>query len=128
MKRSMKDEFEELYNFIRLDDELSPWGRETTFTERIEELQKEIQEMKVELEKSDYEEFRKEVGDVLWDLLCLIAKAEHQKLLSLDKLLPEIHEKFKRRKLFLQERRKVTKEEEIRIWQEVKVREKNERN
>src|SRR3989344_5382537 len=122
----MKNEFEELYNFIKLNDKLSPWAKETTFQERIVDLLIEIQEMKVELEKEDYEEFRKEVGDVLWDVLCIIAKAESKKILSIDTLLPQILEKFKRRKPFLLEGKKVTKEEELRIWSEVKKKEKNE--
>ncbi len=120
----MKHKFEELYEFIKLDDRLSPWARETSLSQRIKELEEEIQEMKTELKKENYTEFSKELGDVLWDVLCLIAKAESKKLLVFEELLPQIHEKFKRRKPFLTEGRKVSKEEELEIWRRVKEQEK----
>lgn len=124
----MKQKFEELYKFMKLNHSLSQWAKETSLKERTIELQKEVQEMIDELEKEDYEEFRKEVGDVFWDLLGLMVKAEEEGLLDIKEVLHEVHEKFKQRKPFLLEGKSVSLDEEKNIWKKIKEKEIEQKN
>ncbi len=124
----MKHKFEELYQFIKLNHQLSEWAQKTTLKERTKELKKEINEMMKELEKDDPENFRKELGDVLWDLLGIIVRAEDEGLLDIKKFLDEVHNKYKQRKPFLLGKKKVSLEEEKRIWRKIKIKEKNAKN
>jgi len=122
----MKDKFEEVYNLMQLNLKYSLWVQQTSIKEHAEELRSEVEEMIAELEKDNYEEFRKELGDVFWDLLKLMAISEKQGLFDIKDLFHEVNEKFKRRKPYLLEHRSVSREEESRIWKEVKEQEKNE--
>ena len=120
----MKQKFEELYKFMKLNHSLSEWAKNTSLKQRTEELQKEVQEMIDELNKGDHEEFKKEVGDVFWDLLGVMVKAEEEGILDIKELLHGVHEKFKGRKPFLLEGKSVSLDEEKNIWKKVKEKEK----
>lgn len=124
----MKDKFEEVYNLMQLNLKYSPWVQQTSMREHAENVKEEVEEMIVELEKGDNEEFRKELGDVFWDLLKLMALSEEKGLFNVKDLFHEVNEKFKRRKPYLLEHGSVTREEESRIWNEVKEQERNERD
>ena len=122
-QQRIEKQLAELYLFMKRTNEYSEWWRESTLQQWVQELQQEVAEMKVELEKNDQEKFRQELGDVLWDVLALILKSEEKGIVNLEELLPEIQKKFKRRKHFVVEGKKVSKAEEAKIWEEVKRRE-----
>ena len=120
----MKDKFEELYFFMKKNHELSEWVQNLSLKDSIQELKGEIDEMSVELDKNDFDKFRVELGDVFWDLLGVIVKAENEGHLNVKEFLNEIHEKYKQRKPFLLENKSVGIKEEWRIWEEVKKKER----
>ncbi len=124
----MKEKFEELYNFMKKNLELSEWAGSKGLEEWTSQLENEMDEMKAELEKKDMQEFKKELGDVFWDMLHLIGTAENQGIVNMHELLHEIHEKFKRRKPFLLENKSMKVDEELKWWKEIKQREKEEDN
>jgi NTP pyrophosphatase (non-canonical NTP hydrolase) len=121
----MKNKFEELYKFMHTNQDLSKWAQQEKFRERALELKEEIDEMIVELDKKDWDKFRVELGDVFWDVLALIVKAEREEHLNVKDFLNDIHDKYKKRKPFLLENKSVSLDEEHRIWQEVKEQERN---
>lgn len=121
----MKEAFEKVYSLMQKNHKYSPWVNQTSLKNHAEELQKEVQEMIDEIDKKDYENFRKELGDVFWDLLKLIVHSENKGWFSTKEMFEEVYEKFNRRKPFLVEGKKVTLEEEMKLWKEVKQIEKN---
>lgn len=121
----MKHKFEELYKLLQLDRQNSEWSREITLTGRAKETQKEVQEMIAGLEKEDFNNFKEEVGDVLWDLLALMVIAEEENILNTKEVIEKIITKIKRRKPWLLEGKKLSKEEEYKLWQEIKEDERN---
>ena len=124
----MKDKIELLYELQKKNLIYSPWAKESSLKVRTENIREEIDEALAELEKGDFEGFKDEMGDVLWDCLGTIAKAESEGKLTMRGILDHIHDKFTARKPYLLEERHVTKEEETKIWQEVKEKQKNARN
>ena len=124
----MDKEFANLYRFVKEAHKYSTWAQQCTIEQRAIDVKAEVDELLTELERKNMPEFKKELGDVFWDVLCLIAKAEEEGLVDVKELLQNVHEKFKQRKPFVQEKRKATAEEEERIWREVKKREQHERH
>ena len=120
----MKHTFEEVYQFAQLCYHNSEWAQEMSLKERVQELEKEVQELMAEVGK-DNDRFKDELGDVFWDVIHLLIIAEDQGLIKPKQLMENILKKFKKRKSFVLEGKKLTKEEELKLWEEVK---KNERN
>jgi len=119
----MRETFEEVYNFMKLNHQVSEWAKKTTLKERVGELQKELDELKEEVDKEDFNNFREELGDVFWDLMGVMVLAEDKGLISMKGLMHEMLEKFKKRKPFVLEGRKVTLNEELDIWKKAKEEE-----
>jgi NTP pyrophosphatase (non-canonical NTP hydrolase) len=128
----MKNKIAELYKLQQNNLIYSPWGKEATIVQRTVELQEEVEEAMVEVKQERWDAFKDEIGDVLWDCLGVIAKAEHDGHFTIKDVLDNTHAKFTERKPFLLEERHVTKEEESSVWHAVKakqkIRNKNERN
>lgn len=114
------EEFQKLYKLLILDRKHSQWSRENTIIGRAKELQGEVEEMIKGFEKNDLDNFKEEVGDVLWDLMALMVIAEEKEILDTKNIIEEIITKLNRRKPWLSGGKKVTKEEELRIWKEIK--------
>jgi NTP pyrophosphatase (non-canonical NTP hydrolase) len=123
----MKHTFEELYKFQLHNQGTSAWSLDEPLQERAEELKEEVNEMLEDLNNNDMEGFKDELGDVLWNTLALIAKAELQGTIKPKELMEHTLQKFKRRKPFLLTGEKVSKDEENRIWEEIKEKERNEK-
>ena len=117
----------ELLDLLKKDFELSEWTQKLTWEKANEEFLKEVEELKLALEKKDMENYSEEIGDVFWDLLKLMMVAEKNEILDMKKVLEDVREKINLRKPFLAEGKFVESDEEVRIWQEVKKRVKNER-
>lgn len=120
----MKEAFEKVYGLMQKNHEYSLWVKQTSLKDHALELQKEVQEAIDEIDKGDHENFRKELGDIFWDLLKLIVHSERKGWFDVREMLEEVYDKFNRRKPFLVEGREVTLEEEWRFWNEAKLNEK----
>ncbi len=120
----MKESFERLYELMKKNHKYSNWVQQTSLKNHAIELQKEVQELIEAVEKEDYKNFREELGDVLWDTLKLVIHAENEGWFKIKEMMEETHEKISRRKPFILEKREVTLDEEWKIWNEAKTREK----
>ncbi|MBL7057655.1 hypothetical protein ISS09_05225 [Candidatus Woesearchaeota archaeon] len=120
----MKEKFQELYENLKLDRNNSSWSKENSMTDRFKELESEITEIREALEKEDYENLKDELGDALWDLLFMIIIAEEKGLFHGKEVIGGAITKLKRRKPYLFEGKKLSKEEESKMWLEVKKKEK----
>lgn len=106
----------------------SEWAQQTPLLERVEELQLEIAECLAEAKEQRWGEFQDEIGDVLWDCLGVIARAEHEGKFTVQDVLNHVYAKFTERKPYLLERRKVSRAKEHELWEQVKKKQKNARN
>jgi len=120
----MKDVFNELYNLIEADYECSEWAREHNFKKRINSFLEESEEIKDAIKNNDIENLKEELGDVLWDLIYTIYSGEKEELFKAEDIFKGIIKKIKRRKPWALEGKQVSKEEELKIWKEVKIKEK----
>ncbi|MBL7057698.1 nucleotide pyrophosphohydrolase [Candidatus Woesearchaeota archaeon] len=120
----MKEKFQELYENLQLDRNNSSWSKEVSLMHRFEELESEIAEVREALEKEDYNNLKDELGDTLWDLLSMIIIAEEKGLFNGKEVIGGAIEKLKRRKPHIFEGKKLSKEEESKMWLEIKKREK----
>jgi len=120
----MKEKFLELYESLKLDRKNSEWSREHSMEDRLKELQSEVDEIKKALENDDIENLKDELGDALLDLIFMIVIAEEQGLFNGKEVIDNTVTKIKRRKPWIFNGEKVSKEEENRRWNETKKLEK----
>jgi len=123
----MNSHFEEFYDLLRIDRKKSSFAGDSTFAVRYEELVKEVEEIRLALEKKDDENLKEELGDVVWDLFCLMIIAEEEYGFAAESIVGDAMAKLKRRKPWLLTDKTVPKEEELRIWNEAKKKEKLEK-
>ena len=121
----MKEKLEAVYELQRKNLIYSPWAKQTTLLNRVKELQNEINEALEEAQQEEWGKFKDEMGDVLWDCLGVISRAEHENKFTMVEVLEHIHQKFTERKPYLLEEREVTLEEEQELWQKIKNKQKN---
>ncbi len=153
-KKSTEQElFSTLLELQRRNLVLSQWAIENTLEQRAVQMQQEVEELLIEIRKynpvqnhtqntkesTNKNEIKDstikskkalritdEVGDVLWDCLGTLSRAEHEGLFKIEDVLQHIYKKFAERKPFLIENRKVSREEESRVWHEAKAKQKKE--
>lgn len=123
----MKDTFEEFVALMKVNRKNCPWSNEKSMEEYCTELESEIKEVKEALAKKDYANLKEELGDVFLDFVMLIIIAEEQGICTLKECMAIGMEKIKRRKPYLLKDEKITKEEAMKIWKEIKLYEKNNR-
>ena len=81
--------------------------------------------MKEAIENNDYINLNEEVGDVFYDSLFLVMLAEKENGAKRDDTIRRVREKIQRRSPWLFGDMKVdSKEEALRIWNEIKQKEK----
>ena len=124
----MKDKFEKVFLLQRANLLYSPWAKDTPLINRVKNIREEVDEAIAEVENKEFEKFKDEIGDVLWDCLGAISKAENDGHLTIEEVLDNIYRKFTTRKPFLLEGREVTLEEENRLWIESKQKQYGDRN
>ncbi len=117
--------FEELCSVLQKSRKNCPWQAEQTLDKHKEEFFSEAKEVIAAIEKKDYENLKDELGDVIWDALMIALIAEERHLFKVKDSLQSIIDKMKRRKPYIFDGTKVTKEEATKIWNEAKAREKN---
>jgi len=124
----MKDSFEELAKFVRESIEYDEWVEDKGMGWYCDSTIKEVEEIKEALKNDDDINLREELGDVLstWMHICVLA--ERQKDVNVKDMIQDAIAKLKRRKPFVEEKRRVGVEEALKIWLEVKEKEKEEKN
>jgi tetrapyrrole methylase family protein / MazG family protein len=115
------DEFMELRDKSTKYD---PWVIDRGLHGYTDEIVKEAIEAKEASDKKDYENLKEELGDVFYDWANACMMAERENLFTMEDVIQGIIEKIKRRKPYILENRRVSKEEAVRIWNEVKGQEK----
>jgi len=124
--KEILSEIEKLLEIMELNFEKCPWVKEQTIEGYKKELLSEIQELEEALKNSDDKNLQEEMGDVLWDILMFIFLVEKKKGIGADKVMRDIRKKIERRKpyLFSDNIKVETAEDALKIWMEVKEREK----
>jgi len=119
----MKETLDELYKGLKLDREKSHFTKHQTIQDRLQDLKGEVMELEESLDEGDLENFKKELGDVLWNTITIAIIAEEKGLFTLKDSMHSALDKLKRRKSWLFEDRQATKEEEWAVWKEAKDKE-----
>ncbi len=102
-----------------------PWDREQGAADFARFLADEVQEQVEALDSGDSEHAREEFGDVFFTLLATAAAAEEEGRFRLGDALEQIHEKMIRRhEHVFGDATAETAEDAIRVWEEVKRKEK----
>ena len=125
-KNSENEMFATLLELQRRNMVLSEWAQENTLKQRATQMQQEVEELMVELDRDNAKRIADELGDVLWDCVGTIARGEYEGKFKMQEILDHIHKKYTQRKPFLVANKKVTRDEEWKVWNEVKARQKEE--
>ncbi|MBI2142740.1 nucleotide pyrophosphohydrolase [Candidatus Woesearchaeota archaeon] len=120
----MEKEFEDFVKLARKALAESPWANMQTVKSYSAQLASEADEVLEAVGRSDREELKAELGDLFWDTLMVMLIAEKQGWFKPEESISGVLDKMKRRKPFLVTGRKVTLEEEERVWSEAKAKEK----
>ena len=125
----MKKTFEEFIDLINKSTDRDPWVRDTNIEGYCQNIEIEARELIEAMKTKDYDHIKEELGDVLMDWAHACKLAEEQGLLTIKDVLDAVNEKIKRRKPYVLDDKKkdMTKEEAVRIWKEVKKKEKETR-
>ncbi|MFW6014208.1 MAG: MazG nucleotide pyrophosphohydrolase domain-containing protein [Candidatus Nanoarchaeia archaeon] len=120
----MKVSFEEFTNKCKKSMELDPFVKERCVAGYAEEMENEIEELKQAIENNDMENVKEELGDVLLDWVHLAVLSHRKYGLEINDIITDADKKLSRRKPYIEENRKVTIEEALKTWQDVKKWEK----
>lgn len=123
----MKESFEKLYQLMKINQKFSPRVQQTSLKKHAEKLKGEIEEMISEINAENFKYFQEKLGDVFWDLLQLIVLSEKKGLFEIKDFFQQIYHKINRKKTYLLCGRKITLEEENKVWGEVKKTENKEK-
>jgi uncharacterized protein YabN with tetrapyrrole methylase and pyrophosphatase domain len=93
------EEFENhLYLIRRLrSEEGCPWDRAQTIESLLGDLMSETEEVKMAINKEDFENLKEELGDLIWSIALMIQIAEEKGLFSMVEVLMDVNEKIVRR-------------------------------
>lgn len=124
----MKSEMSDFYDDLKKAREKCPWANTQTLLNHIHELEKEIEEVKLAIKNNDDKNLKEELGDVFMDALFLLVIAE-EKGIDSGEVVKMVNEKLVRRKPWVFGDAKVnSKEEAIKMWNEIKKKEKYNKN
>ena len=115
-----KENLDKLANLSRKYD---PFYEEQTWEKYFEECFNELKEALEGYNQQEQDELEKELADVYFDFMCLIEKLDQENNINKDKVFQKWYEKFSKRKSFILEERKVTKDEAKEIWNKAKKNE-----
>jgi nucleoside triphosphate diphosphatase len=115
---------EEYIRLMQKSSELDPWVKERGLKGYAEELVLESKELQQGIMADDRDNIKEELGDVFHDWLhtCILAGKEHG--FTFQDVIDASEAKFRRRKPYLFENRKVTLEEAKAIWKKAKEEER----
>lgn len=101
------------------------WFEECSEFYYLHHLQEELDEVKHELLERNLSDLEEEMGDVIWTLVNLVAKLEHDGLINSERMIDRSCAKFSERLPYVVEWRYMAdKAERSRIWAEVKALQK----
>lgn len=121
----MKDVFLEFYELLKLDREKSSFSKNHSLEDRFKELKLEIDEIGEAIKNNDSNNLREELGDSLLDLFFMIVIVEEKGLFNGKNVIEDVIKKMKRRKPWIFENGEMKSiDEEIRLWNENKIKEK----
>ena len=119
----MKDSFEELVLALKQNRKKCPWSNDVDFERFVEELAKEVDEVKQAIKNKDYVNLQEEIGDLLMDTLFLGIIAEEKGLFTIKNSLDDVITKLKRRKPWVFGDEVITtKEQATKRWNEIKAK------
>ena len=119
----LEKELDEFLKLARKALAESPWASMQNVKTYSAQLASETGEVLEAVSQDDRENLKAELGDLFWDTLMVMLIAEKQGWFKPEDSIKEVIEKMKRRKPFLVTGKKVTLEEEERIWSEAKTKE-----
>lgn len=117
------NELEKFLDLVQKNKLLDPFYESQTWKDFFSWLSWEVNEAFVEYEKWDNIELEKELWDVAWDFFLLLEKLQDEKKISVNNVFASINDKMSRRKSFLLEWKKVSKQEAMEIWNSAKSKE-----
>lgn len=121
----MKESFEELLQIIKKCRRECPWMKEHTIEKHRAELLSEAHEVAEALDKKDYENLKEELGDLLYDTMLMVELCSEKGLFRAKDVIDGVNAKIKRRKPWVFGNAKVnTPEEAVKMWNEIKKKEK----
>ena len=122
----MEKALKEFLNSLLLKRQKCPWGRNRALSSQVEELEKEVAELKQAIGKNQAAEIMEEFGDVFWDLLFVGLLAEEKGLFTMKQAIEEAHAKLKRRTPWVFGNECISTEAEaVKRWNEIKEQEKS---
>lgn len=117
------NELEKFLDLVQKNKLLDPFYESQTWKDFFSWLSWEVNEAFVEYEKWDNIELEKELWDVAWDFFLLLEKLQDEKKISVNNVFASINDKMSRRKSFLLEWKKVSKQDAMEIWNSAKSKE-----
>ena len=117
------NELEKFLDLVQKNKLLDPFYESQTWKDFFSWLSWEVNEAFVEYEKWDHKELEKELWDVAWDFFLLLEKLQDEKKISVNNVFASINDKMSRRKSFLLEWKKVSKQDAMEIWNNAKSKE-----
>lgn len=121
----MSEEFNNLIELAKHNLKYSSWIQEhANIQDYVKELVDEVNEVELAVKNNDLENLKEELGDVLLDTLTMLLICEKNHGFGIDDSIKTIIEKIKRRKPHIFEGKTISSDEELRIWNEAKGKEK----
>ncbi len=117
-------DFEHLLDLIEKSVECDPWIKDRGLAGYCEEIVNEAKEALEAVENKNYDHLMEELGDVLSEIIIASKLAEEKELFTFSEVVKSAIEKIKRRRPYVLENKKVTKEEAVKLWYEAKKKEK----
>lgn len=121
----MKDSFERFVENCKKSIKYDPWVEERGFEGYVDEMHREIEEVKEAVEKGDLENLKEELGDVLLDWLHTVLLASQKYNFDEKEIIENVSEKLNRRKPYIAQERVVSKIDSKIMWQDAKRWEKS---
>ncbi len=120
----LKDKnFLRFLEFVEDNKSYSKWLRDASIYDLLQEMPTEYNELLEALNKNT--NISEEMGDIIYDAFLLLMKLEMEGITSRRDVFKTIVEKLKRRKPFVFNKIKVSKEKEISAWMDAKYKEKD---
>ena len=101
-----------------------PWTAAHTAERYAPQLRAEADEALLAVANRDHENFKEELGDLVWDVVMCALLAERSGHFPAHEVFDDVVAKMRRRKPFVFDGTEVTEEEAQRIWAAAKAREK----
>ncbi len=117
------NELEKFLDLVQKNKNLDPFYESQNSKDFFAWLSWEVKEALDEYEKWYNIELEKELWDVAWDFFLLLEKLQDEKKISVNNVFASINDKMSRRKSFLLEWKKVSKQEAMEIWNSAKSKE-----